>query len=277
MARTFAIILVLGVLFNPHISWSETNMSNEQSVADWVKRRLLTKEQGAALKSSPFLSAKCTSSRPSSCRPIIDFGADCSVSISTNEFNVKDVQAGKKRSGLIEDLRALEIRIAQYPTALKAFGKWNKDEERRLAELKQTYDAAVVIANKKNSPVERLREAKPVLEKAEKISEDMAHAAGFVYEPGCGAPGEDSKMVDFRFSEKPKSAVYILQMNFDWCRRNKPDPYNVQDCEAWQEMKEKNNALSGNYRYRVIWADGTRKEEPLPILSRGRTTIEINK
>src|SRR5436305_9954037 len=106
--------------------------------------------------------------------------------------------------------------------------------ERRLAALKQAYDAGVLIANNESSPGERLRKAKPFLEQAEKLSQEMASAAGFLYAGGCGAGPEDSQKVEFTFSELPKSAFYILQFEFDRRKRILTDPHDVTKCEAWE-------------------------------------------
>jgi hypothetical protein len=278
MIRTIGLILLFGPFFSADVSWAEKGfMTKEQMAADFAKRNLLTKDQAAALKSSPFLSANCTSEKPSSCRPVIDFAADCGVTASINEMNIEDVIKGKSRSFLINDVALLGTRVVQYPVALKAFGKLGPSAEQRLSALKQAYDETVIIANKKISPVKRLREAAPVLEKAEKISEDIASAAGFQYETGCGAGPEDSQTVEFAISERPKSAFYILQMDFDACKRVLADPYDPSQCDAWARIKAKNNDLSGNYRYRVTWSDGTVAEQSFKALSTGKKTIEINK
>jgi hypothetical protein len=168
-------------------------------------------------------------------------------------------------------------RIVHYPKALKAFGKWDGTAEQRLDELKQTYDAGVIIANKEASPARRLGEAKPVLEKAEMILQDIASAAGFQYEGGCGADAEDSQRVNFIFSEKPRAAFYILQMDLDECKRILADPYDPNKCDAWARVKSRTNELSGNYRYRVTWSDGSITEQPFKVLSTRNRKVEISK
>src|SRR4051812_39134497 len=80
MIRTVGLVVIFGLLSGPTV-WAKkaTSMTKEQVVADFVRRHLLTTEQGAALKSSDFLGSTCTSDRPSSCRPTVNLSADCNV------------------------------------------------------------------------------------------------------------------------------------------------------------------------------------------------------
>jgi hypothetical protein len=138
---------------------------------------------------------------------------------SVDDSNVRDVVEGRKRSFLIDDLATLGKRIVHYPKALKAFGKWDGTAEQRLDELKQTYDGGVIIANKEASPARRLGEAKPVLEKAEMISQDIASAAGFQYEGGCGADAEDFQRVNFIFFRKSRGR-HFTSCRWIWMNAN---------------------------------------------------------
>jgi hypothetical protein len=169
--------------------------------------------------------------------------------------------------------------IVHYPTALKAFGKWDAAAQQRVAELAQIYDTVVTLANQSASRPQLLRKARPLLEKADKISGELARGAGFGYHSsyGCGAGEDDSQRVNFSFSEKPRAAYYILQMDFDSCKRTLADPADPSKCDYWEPIKTKGNALSGNYRYRVTWSDGSVVEHPFKALSTGTKTIEIDK
>jgi hypothetical protein len=276
MSRALFVFFALGLCLIPGTSQAAKNeWTQAEMIRDFVNRKLLTQEQAVALKDSPYLSIRCTSEKHSSCRPIFDYAHECSITISL--VGIDEVAAGKEKSGLVSDLGILGRRVSGFPTALKAFGKWDAAMEKRWNALKQTYEAGVVIANKNISSANRLRQAKPFLEEAERISKDIMSATGNELGDGCGAPGEDSQRVDFVISEKPKSAVLILQMDFDACKRVLTDPYDNTKCDAWTSIQLKNNELSGNYRYRVIWSDGSVKEQAFKATSTGRRTIEITK
>jgi hypothetical protein len=276
MFRTSYALFALGLSLAPSALLAE---KKEETVADmipgWVNRKLLTKEQAAALKNAPYLSTVCTSDKQSSCRPVFDYAHDCGVEISLEEID--EVAAKKERSPLINQLAILGERVSGFPTTLKGFGKWDSAMEKRWTALKQTYDTGVAIANKNISSVDRLREAIPIIEEAQRISEEMVRATGHEPQTGCGAPPEDSQKVDFVIAEKPKSAVLIAQMDFDACKRILSDPYDTTKCEAWQTIKLRNNELSGNYRYRVTWTDGSITERPFRAMSTGRKRVEIAK
>jgi hypothetical protein len=169
--------------------------------------------------------------------------------------------------------------IANYPTALKEFGKWDAAAQQRMAALMQINDSVVAIANQSTSRAELLRKATPLLEKADKISGDLARSAGFWYhkDDGCGAGIEDSQRVSFSFSEKPRAAYYISQIDFDICKQASVNPDDPQKCDNWEQINAKGNPLSGNYRYLVVWLDGSVKEHSFKALSTGAKTIEITK
>lgn len=253
------VISALGFLI---FFYSPASQAKDQSMAEvvahFVKKGQLTAAQGEVLKSNDFLSAKCTGTGLDTCRPIIDFARDCGLPTDV--------------SGIAQ----LGRRIEQYPVALKAYGQWNESTDRRVAELKQAYDSAVVIANKDVSTDRRVEEESPIMERAEKISQDLASSAGFVYEGGCGAGDDDSQLVSFSLAEKPKSAFYIVQMAFDECKEILSDPYNTSKCEGWTPIPRQ-DYLSGNYRYRVTWSDGSVSEHAFSVLSKKQKTIEISR
>jgi len=276
IARTILHFILLVLLSSVAISAEKTSWTTEEIADDFLKRGLLTKEQHALLRSNEFLDSDCKSDKHSSCKPRINFvGGQCGLTGSVDIIDEK----GKYTPGyttLTWDISQLGLRVEQYPAALKAFNKWNASAEAAWTELKDVHSKAVAIANSGAKRVDKLKQAKPLLERAEKISEAMARAAGFEYDGGCGAGEEDSQIVRFSFPEKPKSALYILQMEFDACKRVLSDPYDTKACEAWMNIQS-SNELSGLYRYRVVWSDGGISEKPFSALSKGKKTVEVSR
>jgi hypothetical protein len=203
-------------------------------------------------------------------QPWIDFDHDCGLL----SRRAGDVKKGE-RTYLVEGIADLSVRINRYPNIMKVLDKWTPEASAHLDEMKKIYIQATAIANGPQSALAKLRDAQPIMLRAEKISERLAAIAGVNYLGGCGAGPEDSEVVDFAIDPKPKEAVYILTMEFDSCKRVLTDPYDTDKCEAWQPIQSSGNELSGKYRYRVTWGDGTVSEHPFSALGTARKTIKI--
>jgi hypothetical protein len=268
MIARLVLLLVLSLLSPSTVIAAE---KKSETADDFLRRGLLTKDQHALLRYNEFLTIKC-GDKPSSCVPQINFmGGECGTLF---EFIKQPEKYKAGATPLIYNISELGIRVKQYPAALRAFRKWDASAEKEWTELKEIYSKAVAIANSNSRRADKLRQAEPLLKRAEEISAAMAKSAGFEYDSGCGADEEDSQIVGFSFPEKPKAALYILQGDFDACKRVLNDPYNTKNCESWRNIQP-SNELSGNYRYRVTWSDGHVSEKPFSALSRGRKTIEI--
>jgi hypothetical protein len=256
-------IVILATLFIPTSSDAQTNL------------HYITKTQEQGLKSSIFLTRDYigTSKRY---RPYIDFAIDCGVSISVDPTNIEGLKSGE-RSYMIDDISNLKVRLNEYPVVLKVLGKWDAQAQKNLSSLERIYGSAVGIANKSAPSLKKLEELAPLLNEAEKISKEMASAAGVDYAGGCGAGPEDSQKIDFVIAPKPKSAFYILDIDFDACKRVLTDPYDTTRCEAWTRIQPKDNELSGTYKYRITWDDGTTRDDKLSALAKGRKIIKIEK
>jgi hypothetical protein len=75
---------------------------------------------------------------------------------------------------LVVDITKLGIRVEQYPAALRAYRKWDASAEKSWTELKEIHSKTVAIANSNSRSADKLRQAKPLLERATEISEAMA-------------------------------------------------------------------------------------------------------
>lgn len=273
MTARFFVSLALSSLLSTIAN--ATDYTREQVADSFLHRGLLTKEQHQLLRSNTFLDTDCSGAKLSSCAPKMNLmGNQCGITGSVDNIGERPTRGDS--TALLDDIDSLRVRVDQYPDALRAYGKWDASAEQAWLELKEIYAQAVVIANSNSKRNEKLRQAKPLLERAEDVSVKIAKQAGYVYEGGCGAPGEDSAVVSFSFSEQPRSALYILQMEFDACKRILADPYDSSKCEAWTNIQQ-SNELSGNYRYRVTWSDNQITEKPFNALSRGRKTIQVSR
>ena len=191
-------VLVFVLLCCPGSSWAQNDfwlsrrVADERTIERWVKNHQLTRNQAIALKSTLFLAMNENGG------PWIDFTPDCG----------SEKTLLGPTSGTVAALDYLHMSIVHYPTALKAFGKWDAAAQQRVAELAQIYDTVVTLANQSASRPQLLRKARPLLEKADKISGELARGAGFGYHSsyGCGAGEDDFREVNFSFSEKPRAA-----------------------------------------------------------------------
>jgi hypothetical protein len=259
--RTFCLLSLISMLFQN----SQANAQPETSYVD--------KQIEAKLQSSIFLTRKYFDSIGKRYRPYIDFARDCGVDVSSVIEHYKQGDP----SFLVSNVASLGERIKGYPSVLMAIGKWDNIAEKRHSKLEEIYNATLKIANSNGSRLRKLQEAQPYLLEAEKISKQMAKSAGVAYEGGCGAGPEDSQKIDFVIIPKPKSAFYIVEMDFDQCRMVLKDPYDTEKCESWTQVKPTDNELSGRYLYHVTWPDGSFVKGRFSALGTLRKTERITK
>src|SRR5215469_18486003 len=144
MLKSVIVGLCFCLVFRLEITWAKISSMEDQ----WVEHGFLTKEQAQALGKSAFSDWSCAPGTV--CPPKVNFNHDCGILISY----------GAKPS-LISYIDNLRIRVAQYPNILKAFGKWDRAQQRVQA-LDRSYKAPVVIPNTEISLARRLNEATPI-------------------------------------------------------------------------------------------------------------------
>lgn len=178
---------------------------------------------------------------------------------------------------IINDVDNLRNRTVEYPIILDKLNKMTPKIKDLLSILNLNYMKAREIVNTPGTSTEKVKKLKPILENSDHVSKLISELAGFWYSGGCGAGKEDSEAVTFLINPKPKNAMYILEIDYDKCVRVvKDDTFNVNKCDLWHPI-QRNDYLSGQYRYRVIWDDGQIKDGKFSALGKSKKLIEISK
>ncbi|MER8873381.1 hypothetical protein NKI04_26345 [Mesorhizobium sp. M0814] len=164
---------------------------------------------------------------------------------------------------MVDSLDLLETRVSEYPPILKALSRWTDgigSLHQRLT-ANSTRAREIVVSTRS---LDQKRSALDVLfQESGEISKKIAELArvNFDIMGGCGAGEEDSQEFEFKIRPKATYARYILEYNFDRCEGLIDHPYDSDECDYWEVMLPTHNYLSGNYRYNVIWADGTTRRD----------------
>jgi hypothetical protein len=244
-----------------------------------AKINYISKSDAKLLGNSHFLDAECEGTTLAKCKAYVNFGEDCGITGAIGNLSESGPKGRPKKGAtfLIADVDNLRARLREYPKLLKALKKWDTQAESSLETINKLYQKVVNIVNGPGTAIDKIKRSGPSLQQADQISEKMAKAAGFEYYGGCGAGEEDSQSVKFVITPKPKSASYIPQMDFDACKRIVKDPYDTNQCDMWETIQPNENALSGRYRYRVIWDDGSMKDGSITALGTSKKTVTIEK
>jgi hypothetical protein len=257
--------IVLGLLF---VLISDVCVTAQQSAS----QHALTKDQVAQLKAAGYVTIERSSAK--GVYTLSDPFTDCGFTSSVTDISHPIPGA---IGGLVDNVASPTDRVATYPRILRIIGKYDSGEQARFKSLEDALSKLVVIANSSMSLTKKLHAAKPYLEHSDTVFQSVLQSAGIENRGGCGAGPEDSEVVDFNINPKPPSALYILTMQFDSCKRVLTDPYDRSKCDGWYPIEPSDNQLSGTYIYRVTWGDGTVAMNKFSALGTKKKTITITK
>lgn len=233
---------------------------------------ILTKDQVTQLRATDYLTIERSSSKDA--YTLSDEFSDCGFTSSVADINHPIPGAV---GGLVDNVSNLKNRVEAYPRILRIIGRYDSAQQARFKSMEDASSKLVAIANSSMSLTKKLQAAKPYLEHSDAVFRSALESAGIAQRGGCGAPPEDSEVVDFKITPKPKTARYILAMEFDSCKRILTDPYEPSKCDTWQSIEPADNELSGTYIYRITWDDGTIATAKFSALGTKKKTITIEK